>query len=124
MGTRQDQPAEQGTLTKCANLPPRPVCDGEVTRRALLTCRLHRRRRRARPLVPRKSSVRSSLADVPPAFRVLRPIQTSTFPQLPQSEPSPAENVVSRICSQLRNDVLTRVRVRLVECLQSAFPTV
>eukprot|EP00965_Chrysotila_dentata_P030629 1019874-Pleurochrysis_carterae.AAC.2 len=62
-------------------------------------------------------SVRSSLADVPPAFRVLHPIQTSAFPQLPQSEPSPAESVVSRICSQLRDDVLTRVRVRLVECL-------
>eukprot|EP00965_Chrysotila_dentata_P156750 5179109-Pleurochrysis_carterae.AAC.2 len=47
-------------------------------------------------------SVRSSLADVPPAFRVPHPIQTSAFPQLPQSEPSPAKSVVSRICSQLR----------------------
>eukprot|EP00965_Chrysotila_dentata_P136510 4514400-Pleurochrysis_carterae.AAC.1 len=57
-------------------------------------------------------SVRSSLADVPPAFR------------LPQSEPSPAESVVSRFCSQLRDDVLSRVRVRLAECLQTAFPAV
>eukprot|EP00965_Chrysotila_dentata_P149942 4951904-Pleurochrysis_carterae.AAC.1 len=58
-------------------------------------------------------SVRSSLADVPPASRVPYPIQTSGFPQLSQSEPSPAESLVSRICSQLRDDVLSRVRVRL-----------
>eukprot|EP00965_Chrysotila_dentata_P005750 189823-Pleurochrysis_carterae.AAC.1 len=36
-------------------------------------------------------SVLSSLTDVPPAFRAPHPIQTSGFPQLPQSEPSPAE---------------------------------
>eukprot|EP00965_Chrysotila_dentata_P165304 5458301-Pleurochrysis_carterae.AAC.1 len=89
--------AGPGTTMTCADSLPRPKHGGVATSQAPLMCRLHRRLQRARPLVRASDSVRSSLAEVPPAFRVPHPIQTSALPQLPQSEPSPAVGKISTV---------------------------